>query len=311
MSTATTTSAATTASAPIPLTTTFIPPSTCINDFWLVSSSTKTWMNLGPAHTAECVPSGWDISSYYSPGLCPSGYRIAASNIVIDGTITETAATCCPTVGIQTYSTRTTYTPGWTELEVCTWEPGTTTVIEFPYTWTDSDGSTSTTSSSLSSPGHINAYGISIRWQSTDFTTPAATSASTTSSADSPATASASSTTDSSSPTSTSSPSSSSSGLSTGAKAGIGVGVAAGAVLAIFLLLFFLRRRKANGVFSNAQGLQPPGQYRVQKYNELPTTRTGAFMTEQVELPASGGANGKAELPTEYHIAELDGGGRH
>ncbi|KAL3248458.1 hypothetical protein ABHI18_012030 [Aspergillus niger] len=303
---ATTTSAATTGSVPVPLTTTFIPPSTCISDFWLVSSSSKTWMNLGPAHTAECVPSGWDISSYFSPGLCPTGYRIAASNIVIDGTITETAATCCPTIGIQTYSTRTTYTPGWTELEVCTWEPGTTTEIEFAYTWTDSAGSTSSTSSSLSSPGHINGYGISIRWQSTDFTTPATTTASTTSSGDSPATATSSTT----SPTSTSSPSSSS-GLSTGAKAGIGVGVAAGAVLAIFLLLFFLRRRKANGAFSNMQDDQSPGQgYRVQRLNELPATRTGAFMTEQVELPASG-RDGKAELPSEFPVAELDGGGRH
>ncbi|GFN21565.1 hypothetical protein AtubIFM56815_004138 [Aspergillus tubingensis] len=305
MSAGVTTSAATTASAPIPLTTTFVPPSTCISDFWLVSSSSKTWMNLGPAHTAECVPSGWDVSSYFSPGLCPTGYRIAASNIVIDGTITETAATCCPTIGIQTYSTRTTYTPGWTELEVCTWEPGKSTEIEFAYTWTDTAGSTSSTSSSLSSPGHINGYGISIRWQSTDFTTPAATSASTTSSGDSPATATSSTT----SPTSTSS--SSSSGLSTGAKAGIGVGVAAGAVLAIFLLLFFLRRRKGNASSANQQAYQSPDQaYRVQRLNELPATRTGAFMTEQVELPASG-RDAKAELPSEFPIAELDGGGRH
>ncbi|GLA75086.1 hypothetical protein AtubIFM55763_006348 [Aspergillus tubingensis] len=305
MSAGVTTSAATTASAPIPLTTTFIPPSTCISDFWLVSSSSKTWMNLGPAHTAECVPSGWDVSSYFSPGLCPTGYRIAASNIVIDGTITETAATCCPTIGIQTYSTRTTYTPGWTELEVCTWEPGKSTEIEFAYTWTDTAGSTSSTSSSLSSPGHINGYGISIRWQSTDFTTPAATAASTTSSGDSPATATSSTT----SPMSTSS--SSSSGLSTGAKAGIGVGVAAGAVLAIFLLLFFLRRRKVNASSTNTQAYQSPDQgYRVQRLNELPAMRTGAFMTEQVELPASG-RDAKAELPSEYPIAELDGGGRH
>ncbi|OJZ83146.1 hypothetical protein ASPFODRAFT_63353 [Aspergillus luchuensis CBS 106.47] len=305
MSAGVTTSASTTASAPIPLTTTFVPPSTCISDFWLVSSSSKTWMNLGPAHTAECVPSGWDVSSYFSPGLCPTGYRIAASNIVIDGTITETAATCCPTIGIQTYSTRTTYTPGWTELEVCTWEPGKSTEIEFAYTWTDTAGSTSSTSSSLSSPGHINGYGISIRWQSTDFTTPAATSASTTSSGDLPATATSSTI----SPTSTSS--SSSSGLSTGAKAGIGVGVAAGAVLAIFLLLFFLRRRKVNASSANQQAYQSPDKgYRVQRVNELPATRTGAFMTEQVELPASG-RDGKAELPAEYPIAELDGGGRH
>ncbi|PWY68810.1 hypothetical protein BO83DRAFT_400488 [Aspergillus eucalypticola CBS 122712] len=285
-----------------------IPPcqqATCISDFWLVSSSSKTWMNLGPAHTAECVPSGWDVSSYFSPGLCPTGYRIAASNIVIDGTITETAAMCCPTIGIQTYSTRTTYTPGWTELEVCTWEPGKSTEIEFAYTWTDTAGSTSSTSSSLSSPGHINGYGISIRWQSTDFTTPAATSTSTRSSGDLPATATSSTT----SPTSTSS--SSSSGLSTGAKAGIGVGVAAGAVLAISLLLFFLRRRKVNASSANHQAYQSPDQgYRVQRVNELPATRTGAFMTEQVELPASG-RDMKAELPSEFPIAELDGGGRN
>ncbi|OOF97950.1 hypothetical protein ASPCADRAFT_128132 [Aspergillus carbonarius ITEM 5010] len=147
--TTTTATAATAATALRPLTTTFVPPSSCINNLWLVSSSTKTWMNLGPRNTAECLPSSWEISSYYSPGLCPSGYRIAASDTIYDGSVTETAATCCPVTGIQTYSTRTTYTPGWTELEVCTWQPGDQTILDYTYTWLGTDGSTSSTTSTI------------------------------------------------------------------------------------------------------------------------------------------------------------------
>ncbi|PYI11653.1 hypothetical protein BO78DRAFT_413466 [Aspergillus sclerotiicarbonarius CBS 121057] len=296
----------TAATAPIPLTTTFTPPSTCIHNEWVVSSSTKTWMNLGPAHTSDCLPSGWQISSYFSPGLCPSGYRIAASGIVYDGTVTETAATCCPTNGIQTYSTRTTYTPGWTELEVCTWQPGKDTTIEFTYTWLGTDGSTTSTATSLSSDGHINGYGVSIRWQSTDFTTPSATTAvstaSRTSSTDSSTAASTNSST--AAPTSTNSPTNSpSTGLSSGAKAGIGIGVAAGAILAIFLALFLMRRRKAKSP-------SPQSQSQAQRYRELPATRTGEYVTEQVELPAGKStafSMGKAELPAQMTIAELDG----
>lgn len=81
----------------IPLTTNFTPPDSCVSDLWLGSTSGKTWMNLGPISHTECLPSGWAKTSYYSPGICPSGYGIAASGTVIDGSITETAATCCPT----------------------------------------------------------------------------------------------------------------------------------------------------------------------------------------------------------------------
>ncbi|PWY93540.1 hypothetical protein BO94DRAFT_572975 [Aspergillus sclerotioniger CBS 115572] len=306
-----TTTATTAATALLPLTTIFIPPSSCINNLWLVSSSTKTWMNLGPRNTAECLPSSWEVSSYYSPGLCPSGYRIAASDTIYDGSVIETAATCCPVTGIQTYSTRNTYTPGWTELEVCTWQPGDKTILGYTYIWLGTDGSTSSTTTSMSSDGHINGYGISIRWQSTDFTTPSATTtavstASSTSTTDTATNTSTNSSTTSSTALPTASPSPS--GLSSGAKAGIGVGVAAGAVLAIFLVLFLMRRRKA---------ISPASQFssQAQSYRELPATGTGATMVEQVELPAGGSTGftaGKAELPAGInnpttYIAELHG----
>ncbi|PYH90756.1 hypothetical protein BO71DRAFT_452572 [Aspergillus ellipticus CBS 707.79] len=296
---------ATSATAILPLTTTFTPPSSCINELWLVSSSTKTWMNLGPLSMSECLPSGWEVSSYYSPGLCPSGYDIAASGIIYDGTVTETAATCCPTTGIQKYSTRTTYTPGWTELERCTWEPGKGTTLDFTYTWVDSDGSTTSTASSMSSNGHINGYAISIRWQSTDFTTPSAT---TTTAAISTASTASSTTSGTQSPTASPTSSPSPSGLSTGAKAGIGIGVAAAGILAILLGLFFMRRRKAKAP-------SPHFEPQAQKYHELPPSGTGAFAMGQAELPAgqpTGVSKGKAELPggvsnPTSHIAELDG----
>lgn len=94
---ATTTAASESLDAHLPLTTTFTPPDSCISNLWLGSTSGKTWMNLGPISHSECLPSGWQKTDYYSPGVCPTGYGIAASGTVMDGSVTETAATCCPT----------------------------------------------------------------------------------------------------------------------------------------------------------------------------------------------------------------------
>lgn len=123
----------------------------------------------------------------------------------------------------------------------------------------------------MTSDGHINAYGVSVRWQSTDNITPSATAEPT----------------ESAIPTESSS---SSPGLSGGAKAGIGIGVAVGVLSIIALLvLYFLRRRRT-----------PSPQSQDQKYEFPPTTRTGVFAMETAELSTE-------RTPTTLNKAELPG----
>lgn len=103
-----------------------------------------------------------------------------------------------------------------------------------------------------SAPGHyvtatksgagVNAYGVEIRWQSTDF------ASSSPSSSQSPPTAS---TTGPSSTGGATAPAQESNGsggggggLSTGAKAGIGIGAAIGAILVLVGVAFFVRRAR-------------------------------------------------------------------
>lgn len=132
----------------------------------------------------------------------------------------------------------------------------------------------------MSSPGSINAFGIEIRWQSTDFSSV-------------PATASATAT--QVSPTSTSSQGSaganSSSGPSSGAKAGIGVGVAAGVVAVTIIALFFwFRRRKARQAASvpiqqSPHDAYPPNmQVGGRQVAELSATRNKPFTYQKAEL---------------------------
>ncbi|KAI9039884.1 uncharacterized protein KD926_008985 [Aspergillus affinis] len=272
----------------LPLTTTFTPPASCISNVWLASTSGKTWMNLGPINHTECLPSGWSKSDYYSPGICPTGYAIAASGIVIDGPKTETAATCCPTFGNNKYATRAAESSTISELIDCTWQPGPDVTTEFKYTWTDDEGRTSTTDSALSSNGHLNAYGVYIRWQSRDFSTPPATT---------PVSNTATTTTAAATSSQTSTEPSGSSELSAGAKAGIGVGVAVGAILAIMALaLFFIRRRRAR-----------PAQYQ-QSHDE--TGAAGSVYYPPTELPTGDPRESTkyaVELPAGTDMPELDG----
>ncbi|PLB48753.1 hypothetical protein P170DRAFT_425777 [Aspergillus steynii IBT 23096] len=274
----------------LPLTTTFTPPDSCISNPWLASTSGKTWMNLGPISRSECLPSGWQKTDYFSPGICPTGYAIAASGTVIDGTRTETAATCCPSFGDQKYSTRTSSTIS--ESIDCLWAPGPDVTTEFKYTWTDDDGITSSADSSLSSDGHINAYGVYIRWQSSDFSTPPATTP-----VSNTATTTTAAATTSATASQTSTDPSSSSGLSSGAKAGIGVGVAVGAVLAIAALALFLIRRRRNG----------PAQYQ-QSHDEGPIARSAYGPPSEMPTPNTEDPTKYAvELPASTDMPELDG----
>ena len=77
------------------LTTIFTPSPSCLSDLYFYQP-TDFYISLGPPSTSDCLPSGWALSGYFSPGICPSGYAIACSSLNSLGSLTETVATCCP-----------------------------------------------------------------------------------------------------------------------------------------------------------------------------------------------------------------------
>lgn len=154
-------SASHTPTTSIPLTTTFTPSPSCLSDYYWIGS----FISLGPPSTTACLPSGWQLTSqHFSPGQCPSGYVIACSTSIALGSLTETQATCCP----SSYSCQTGDNWPWFSTEPCA-----RSFDAFPTASTLSittmvDGVTAVSHSVLTHGG-VNAYGISIRWQSTDF----------------------------------------------------------------------------------------------------------------------------------------------
>ncbi|CAK7223355.1 hypothetical protein SBRCBS47491_005180 [Sporothrix bragantina] len=240
------------------LTTTFTPSSSCTIDLYkqaypgitcAIGSSLIPcdFYHLGvDSSTSDCFPPGWSDAStaYYSPGICPSGYTEACQSVVNS----ETRATCCP-VGYQC-QTETNWP--WYSTDPCTFVMSTQQT--FVYT-TSIIGKGNVVSTVTAAEG-LNAFGLQIRYQSTDFasstssssftsSTPKATGQTTGSGSSGP------------SPTGGSSGGSSntSSGLSSGAKAGIGIGVALGALAFIGVALFlFIRKRRAAAAASAAGG---------------------------------------------------------
>ncbi|KAJ5094772.1 hypothetical protein N7456_010633 [Penicillium angulare] len=277
-----------------PLTTTFIPPSTCISDIWVPNSTNQEWLNLGPTSIDQCLPSGWGPSAYYSPARCPSGYSAHG----ISTADSETHAVCCPSYAETTYVLRpqTSSKHPWYSTELCQTQPlsGTTT---FPVTIDKGNGVTQTSTGILGPDGLINAYGISIRWKDGDF--PASTTATPT-------------VTDLSGPSGDKA-----NGLSGGAKAGIGVGVALGALLVIGIAVafFLFQRRRRQDVEVGAKADEKHmGEARRHElaYEQGPhelSSRTEnlnqrGFMKPQTEaeLPAS--------MAQVSPLFELDGSGR-
>jgi hypothetical protein len=88
------------------LTTTFLPPSSCLarDNIWLVHTTCPDndgcyYLLQGPPTTTDCMPKDYrhENTAYYSPGLCPAGYTPACSaTSTRSRTITETMYTCCP-----------------------------------------------------------------------------------------------------------------------------------------------------------------------------------------------------------------------
>lgn len=83
-----------------PLTSLFTPSSSCLTGLWAIGDpSSGDWYNqLGPVSTSDCLPPGYHQASFalYSPGVCPSGYSRACSEVVSDGSFSDVVATCCP-----------------------------------------------------------------------------------------------------------------------------------------------------------------------------------------------------------------------
>ena len=100
------------ATAPLPLTTSFSPPAACTTDTWYIeylsgtnyynteieASDSGWWLSQGPTDWSSCFPSGYatNTNSYFSPGVCPSGYWIADQSVDSINDNIETRATCCP-----------------------------------------------------------------------------------------------------------------------------------------------------------------------------------------------------------------------
>ncbi|KAF9890517.1 hypothetical protein FE257_005922 [Aspergillus nanangensis] len=78
-----------------PLTTTFVPPATCTDAHVQLKYDTPFWMQgcEGP-NGNECCPDGWRVDVYFSPGVCPSGYR--QCTLPTTRQRAETTNICCP-----------------------------------------------------------------------------------------------------------------------------------------------------------------------------------------------------------------------
>jgi hypothetical protein len=94
----------------VPLTTIFTPPASCFTqlhaEFWDIESATSSfpYFHLPNGDSIDCFPPGFmDINDpWYSPGICPSGYKIVSSDVATStgsgGSLaTVTRADCCPT----------------------------------------------------------------------------------------------------------------------------------------------------------------------------------------------------------------------
>ncbi|CRG83611.1 hypothetical protein PISL3812_00965 [Talaromyces islandicus] len=276
--------ATTTTTGVLPLTTTFTPAPSCLSDLHLLdftasgfgqcSAGTSTfncrYLHLGPRPTTACEPPGWKPQTgvFFSPGVCPSGYSEACSNVITAGTVTETRATCCPSQYTCNAPTETGWP--WYGLNGCTYVISTTST----YTYITSKPTGLATSTSVDQFG-VNAYAIRIRYQSSDLITATSTSEPT------------------QSPSSTSNTSPSSS-LSSGAKAGIGVGVALGAILLIACSLFFFKRRKT----TNVQYQRQPEKVELLEMPGVQPTRTYEMSndTQRFELGEASGTQAPGAL---------------
>lgn len=247
--------------AVLPLTTIYTPPQSCLDaPFTLQTSSSgvagfsSAWRD--PSQTsANCYPSSYSSLQYnwgwYSPGVCPSGYNIAQSRIVRNGSIGTTLAFCCPaSMTISGLSSS-----GGSNYQYCT-----SLASDVPV-WSYINNAWSiVTASSFSFTAF--QWPISVEWALSDLSrfTPAsapvlaATATSTISSLASGANIGSPSTGSPASP-----PFSFERGLSTGAQVGIGAGIGLAAIAVIVaVILWLLKRRKVRAVGRSRDAKEEP-----------------------------------------------------
>ncbi|ERS96784.1 hypothetical protein HMPREF1624_06993 [Sporothrix schenckii ATCC 58251] len=243
------------------LTTTFVPSPSCTIDVYKMPYPGITcaigsslipceYYHLGvDSSVSNCFPSGWSATKYFSPGVCPEGYTEACSSTVG----AETRATCCPTG----YQCQTETNWPWYSTDQCTYVMSTKQV--FVYT-TNIIGAGKVVSTVTDAEG-LNAFGLQIRYHSTDIPSSTSSVPSSKSATNTGSAASSGPTGSSGSSGDSGSTSSSSSGLSTGAKAGIGIGAALGAVAFIGAAawLFIRNRRAAAGNGNLSDGAELAG----------------------------------------------------
>jgi hypothetical protein len=85
-----------TTTGPYPLTTIFTPSRKCFTHIRSVSSFFGEAQGLILYPLYDCYPSHISFGSYFSPGLCPTGYRTVVQAISQGAAGPETQATCCP-----------------------------------------------------------------------------------------------------------------------------------------------------------------------------------------------------------------------
>ncbi|KEZ41307.1 hypothetical protein SAPIO_CDS7407 [Scedosporium apiospermum] len=83
-----------------PLTTTFTPPSSCMDIRTSASSGRYPSLEVGCQGPAgdECCPKGWASNRYFSPGVCPSGYQACTLPTTRQREETTNLNFDCPTV---------------------------------------------------------------------------------------------------------------------------------------------------------------------------------------------------------------------
>ncbi|KAJ5965626.1 hypothetical protein N7481_012340 [Penicillium waksmanii] len=284
-----------TATTPLALTTTFSPPPECTTDTWYIeyvtgeyyyttsiSNSLEGWyLSQGPTDWRSCFPSGYEAKTdfYYSPGVCPSGYSIASSSVLSIGVSSETRATCCP----SSFTAQTDDGMVWYSTNRC-FSGNTDTA----HAWTFTKGGTI---SSKTTAGGLNAKAVFIRWQETDFQTPATTTATTT---DSTATSTGSSLGPSATATTAAAAADQSSDSSQGGSskawiAGPVIGaVVACALIALATTWYNRRRWHQKGSTGSYYSPQRPHHmaelYQEPKVVEAPS---GAIQPGPIELPAA------------------------
>jgi len=229
-----------------PLTTTFTPPSSCLNGQTLYRHANSAAVKILDA--PECFPTNYVTTGFYSPGLfCPVGYQATTQS---DGI--ETTLNCCPN-----------------EFEYISSSIGVCISIDFSTTFAvfvTAEPATTTSTQYYSNPSaSIGADVIQLRYKSSDIVT--STAASTNSASSTNPTRASSTATSPLLPTK--------SGLSTGAKVAIGVVVPVVVLGALVLIGFLFNRRRKPGrrEAGAAQLSELPADSAIVEMATVPTLR--------------------------------------